>query len=115
MTDSGIWKFTVVNNTRIVAAERHRYLARFEFENDTLGSFCPLTLRDSQSILDTFQVKWSDGQLQAYAEPLVDKDTGETIIEASQGVVERIDQDTLQIRWHDSFVNKFKRVGLSDN
>ena len=110
VTDSGTWRFTKVDN-ETTAAQRDPYYMTFDFENDSVGYF-----RDQDSshfLINSYDLNWSGDQLAVYAKPVIDEMMAETIVPTQQGMVERVSEDTLQIRWDHGIVNKFKRVGPS--
>ncbi len=106
-TDSGTWRFTEVDN-QTVAARRDPYYIMFDRKNDTVGYF-----RDqdpNRSMINSYEVSWVGDRLTVYAQPIIDKALAETIVPAQQGVVEKVSEDTLQIRWDHGIVNKFRRT-----
>ncbi len=107
VTDSGTWRFTEVDH-QTVAARRDPYHMTFDFENDSVGYFRDQDIE--HSLIGAYRVNRSNGRLMVYAEPVIDESLAETIVPAQQGVIERISEDTLRIRWDHGTVNKFGRA-----
>lgn len=109
VTDSGIWKFTVVKDKSIIAAQPRPFYTIISFENDSTAY---LHNADSTAYLlrQMLQIRLRDGQAIVYADALIDETLMDTLIQSSEGNLEIGPADTLQIHWDHGITAKWKRV-----
>ncbi|MEK6480244.1 hypothetical protein WJR50_22065 [Catalinimonas sp. 4WD22] len=108
VTDSGIWKFTVVKENSIIAAEPHPFYTTLRFENDSTAY---IRNADSTDFLigQALQVKLKGGEAIVYADALIDETLMDTLVQAYEGNLEIGPADTLQIHWGHGITAKWKR------